>query len=368
MIIKAKGSVIVPKVPHSLGQVIPFCKDVAKAIQQLSNQAWDVKAPRLMSAKSKFEFQVTLKKDGEATLATIELGYVRFIDPKATADPVLKDWIPETLDDDPQPTFEVTEGQTIYCLVNTDTNGVPTTVTIVVDERDKATVHYVPPPDDPTTVSATGEYYYPIADIEADADTGALYAKQIQHGGPILHVAELWEGENLGDGAYLSYKQIDPDTAKFQFRTIKQLDGDGIPILKPLEDPDDPPDQIEFRRLKERASSPQIKIKGEADADEIEISGNDFDVALEFPGLGAQSIKDGLTESGTSCNLGDNFDLRIWACVQDIGSPPPTDPVFTIYFREGLAFVTEPEWTGRGDAIEYKDIYQGFSCQPVSGP
>ena len=197
-----------------------------------------------------------------------------------------------------------------------------------------------------------GEYFYKIADFVMEDEV--MTAKQFQIGSPMIHAAPLWEGDNVGDGAYLVYKQIDPAENKFKFRTIKQLTGGtGKPILMPFDG--DQPDEIEFRTISERESDAQIHVEGDVGDSAIKIRGNDYDAMIDLPGGGTIQTKDGLVYSNTPGITGDNFNIKVQnrligrdeldeVTVEDDGEP------FFIYFRGGIATLTDPG----GDIIDEK--------------
>lgn len=349
MNIKAKGSVNIPKMPRNLGALMQWSKSVNAALQQLRDRTWT--APSVSTrpgVKKPVAFEVKLKKDGDANLATITPGYVRFVNPKATADSVIKDWLPEDMDLDPPTEHSVSAGQALFVKVVTDKRGEPTAVTIAVDSVGVTSIHYVPLPDDPNDVSLNGEYYYKIAEFYVEGEI--LKVKQFQSGGPIVHLADLWEGKNVGDGEYKVYKQIDPSEATFDFRTIKQeglsITG-AIGVLKAAEDP--PGDIIPFRAIAARPSQMQINVELSG-TDAIIIKGNDYDQTITLPGGGSIKTTDGLVEDMITPAIGASFTVRIWSGVLlfaasssgDISWEKGTAPIHTIYFYEGMAFTTLP--------------------------
>jgi hypothetical protein len=280
--------------------------------------------------------------------ATIVPGFVRFVNPKSDAEEVIKDWMPDGLDADPAPEYAVSVGQCIYALVVTDKRGEPTSVSIVVDSADKASTHYQPPPDEPDEVSAEGEYYYKIAQIIVEG--GSLVAKQYQIGGPIIHTAALWEGKNVGDGAYLVFKQIEPTASTFDFRTLKQGGMDVSGAISILKDPEsEPEDHITFKSISPKPSDAQIKVEASG-GESVVIKGNDFELDIEFPGGGTLSVADGLVKAMTTPYKGNTFKVEVYNTTINFNTGSNTIEVtrdssasHTIYFVDGIASTTEPE-------------------------
>ena len=287
-------------------------------------------------------FAVTTALDGSTWKATVRMGYVSFLNPKSDADPVLKYWIPDGLDADPAPTYTVEDGDAIFCRVVTDNKGVPTAVTIEVNDPDTATVHYQPPPEDPVA-SVAGNYYYKLAEFELVGSK--LVVIPFQSGGPIAHIAQLWEGENIGSGSFEIYKQRLHTGDSYEFRKLEQLAG-GEALLKPFEG--DHPDQIQFKALAERSG--EVGIVVETDGDLIRIKGTDYDGTVDLGGGGSLTVVDGLIESATDAgSVGDTFMVRVWSGTLSTGHGTGDNdygvgstPSSTIWFLGGIAHLTEP--------------------------
>ena len=313
---------------------------------------------RTETQTSKVDFAVTVNEN----TATIIPGYVRSVNPKSDAEEVIKDWMPDGLDADPAPEYAVSAGQCIYALVNTDKRGEPTSVSIVVDSADKASTHYQPPPDEPEEVSAEGEYYYKIAQIVSEG--GVLVARQYQIGGPIIHTASLWEGKNVGDGAYLVYKQIEPGESTFDFRTLKQGGMDVSGAISILKDPESvPEDHITFKSISPKPSDAQIKVEASG-GESVVIKGNDFEQDIEFPGGGTLSVADGLVKAMTPPYKGDTFKLEVYDAGLSISTglnqiilSRGSTPLHTIYFMDGIASTTEPtDFSGSATTISVDHV------------
>jgi hypothetical protein len=347
MNIKAKGSVTVPRTPRGLMDLLGWAKSVNSAIQQLRDRTWTAYSPASYQVEKEVQFQVKLSKDGGSDIAKITPGYVRFVNPKSEADPVIKDQMPEGMDDDPRPEHSVSPEDALYVKVVTDKRGEPTAITIEVAAIDVASIHSIPLPDTPEEVSKDGEYYYKIAEFFIEGET--LKVKQFQIGGPILHVSELWEGKNVGDGEHSVYKQIEPTECTFDFRTLKQggMETTGaVAVIKPPEDPVE--DQIIFRSIAPRPSQMQINVEVSGD-ETVVIKGNDFDADIDLIGGGLLKIVDGLVESQTPSGIPESFTVEIWAGEltyytggSEIYWEKGSSPLFTIYFFKGAAHLTSP--------------------------
>lgn len=311
------------------------------------------------AAASPVAFEVSIS-DGEAT---VKPGYVVALDRKSGATEVIKYFMPDGLDAVPAPAYAVGAGDAIFAVVETDNTGFPTTVTIEVAASSTASVHYQPPPDEPDAVSESGTYYYKIAEIEADGDN--LVAVQFQHGGPIVHQAELWEGENLvGDGddpGVAVYKQIDPTTGKFQFRKIKNVGTDAVDAVRTIKAPADPiTDQVELKCFSPRDSDAQIRVTDEDD--HIVIQGNDADGTITLDD-GVPEVwvawKDGLIETtGDKTFTVGNMNLKIKQYAEDTnGTMTYLGTSFdqTLYFRKGF-FVGDADPGGEPEGLIDTDV------------
>jgi len=59
MIIKARGSVTMPKLPRSIGNLIGYAKEVNQAIQQLRDRAWEIPPTPKPAQEVALPFQVS---------------------------------------------------------------------------------------------------------------------------------------------------------------------------------------------------------------------------------------------------------------------------------------------------------------------
>lgn len=277
MNIKPTGLVVVPRRPLSIGSLLHWARDVTTAIKQLRDRSWSFDNGSPIRSRETYQFKVSLKKDGGTYKATVKPGWVRRFDPKSTASDPVKDTPFDGWDDDPPAEHTVALNQGVFCRVQTDIKGIVNSVTIAVEVATKKSTHYQPEPEKAGDQYAiAGDYYFLLAKIIADpVASGALKTEQHQHGGPIYFEPYLWTGKMIGTGDYDIYKYRKHADDEYQFRKIKQNTATNTkPIIKPISDPDNPPDQIEFRCIGEKSTNSQIKVKAGSTSDEIKIEGN----------------------------------------------------------------------------------------------
>ena len=236
----------------------------------------------------------------------------------------------------------------VYLRVQTDSDGVPkfgTTgdgVTIEAFDEVKPSVHHVRP--SPSGGEEDGDYYLLLLETESDGGTPAAPRVKKRIPGNRELPNQLVEITNIGGKReiYQGYL-VGPDD-KHEFRSLEQLEGDGEPIIKELDPGDpggDPPvpaeeegDTIPFRRIAQRATSPQVQVKDGGDV--IRVEGNEYDQS--FGGLvKALSVTDGLVTAFSDAG-GANLNLTINAIDYDesgaiFGSPYL---LHVLYFRDGL--------------------------------
>lgn len=171
------------------------------------------------------------------------------------------------VDDDDKPIYQaITDGQAIYIKVLVKKDGtIEEEPSVLVAEDELAGVHYKPKIFD--FDGADGEHNYKIAVFEIV--DGKPRLKLYGAGDNIDHYDERVTMENLeADGTcYEVGKTYNEAADKVEFRKLKQLDGDGSPIIK-----DQNEETINFRRIKGRVSPTQIEVTTEGDA--IKIEGN----------------------------------------------------------------------------------------------
>lgn len=343
--------------------------------------------PQNIIKQTNEEFKVTVWQNHNALSAgndpgncnvTIAPGYIYNLLPSAAeekplsrhkvtngADPAVY------LDAEETPVFEDVEAnQIIYVKVSTDgKNEITDAPEIFITAEDvdptkyEESTHYQPNP-----VSTDGVYYYPIAKIKKlqfPNDNDGIYYQYVAEQlwtGSINVSPNLIEIENVGAKREV-FKTLRVDDSVYEFRTLEQLEGRGVTIIKPLSgattaDPEaDPPvpgapaevdgDTIKWKRIAERVSSPQITVTDEDDGAVVQIKGNGE--TDSFSGVTKFSISydDGLITSFTNETValtGGNLNLQITTWEEDTATGISTEGSSEIlYFRNGLFIgITDP--------------------------
>jgi len=172
------------------------------------------------------------------------------------------------VDDDDKPIYhDITDGQAIYVKVLVKKDGtIEEEPTVLVGEDELAGAHYKPKIFD--FDGADGEHNYKIAVFEIVDSKPRL--KLYGAGDNIDHYDERVTMENLeaeGD-CYEVGKTYNEASDKVEFRKLKQLDGEGVTLIKDQTD-----ETINFRRIKDKTSPKRIQVTQEGDA--ILVRGND---------------------------------------------------------------------------------------------
>lgn len=224
----------------------------------------------------------------------------------------------------------------IYMRCTTNNRGVPTmTPTIDFYATQQSSTHHVPESVDYNAPPVDGDYYWQLAEIETVPDTEpAQYRIKRRLPGDKFIPNQIDRIKNIGDGTDI-YWGFDPSAtnALHKFRSIANASesaSGGAPLVKAL--------------LTEADET--VKIKTLTAGTGITITDND------------DSVEIAADESTT----GQDFDLVNYDCVQDPGGPAPS-PNWTIYFRDGLAYYTDPN-TPPDETLVH---YNGFSCYPRAG-
>lgn len=161
----------------------------------------------------------------------------------------------------------ISEGQAIYVKVLVKKDGtIEEEPTVLVAEDELAGAHYKPKVFD--FDGADGEHNYKIAVFEIVDSKPRL--KLYGAGDNIDHYDERVTMENLeaeGD-CYEVGKTYNEAADKVEFRKLKQLDGEGVTLIKDQTD-----ETINFRRIKDKTSPKRIQVTQEGDA--ILVRGND---------------------------------------------------------------------------------------------
>lgn len=248
------------------------------------------------------EYQVTFSLGyltyQNATAVEAEQGVTGYITPKING--------VDMDDEDVEPLPLPGLASFVYLRVKTDADGAPKfdgeSVTIEAFEEAQQSTHHVRP--SPSGGEEEGDYYFLLLETESNGaiPTPAPRAKRRITGNRELP-NQLVEIANTGDGreVYKGYS-AGPDD-KHEFRSLKQLEGRGEPIIKELDPGDseaDPPvpaeeegDVIPFRLIAERVTQPQVRVTSDGD-DIIQIEGNGYDDTYFDPFGGSIAFKDGM--------------------------------------------------------------------------
>jgi hypothetical protein len=326
----------IPPTYTSPQQIGLLSRDIQKSIKALRDRPVIVHGGGRTSASSMQQFKVKLVKDGEIWKATVHPGWVITSNPASSADPVLVYSMPTmggiALDAEEPPKLEVAPFDTIYLKLSTTEKGVFSSAEIVADEPDKDCTHNQPP-----TASVAGEMYYKLVDVVVDEDSEEdpqpPKISTVYHVGPFYDKPNLPELENvLSDEGenYEVFKERDAAGDKYLLRAITQLEGSGVPVLKPHPRPEDaepdhpgnPVDTIPVRRIRERNTSPQVRVgkDGTVGDDFIQVEGNGYE--FNTPGvINSLTVKDGLITAAAIAGSGYTGSITIvWTFNPKTGS------------------------------------------------
>ena len=159
-------------------------------------------------------------QDGSVFTVRIREGWV--IERKAAGEgggPVVVFHMPKYgstgLDGVPRPALPMTDGDTAWCVYQTDMRGEVTgTPEIIVSTADQQQVHYAPV--DPKGDGLGGTYAVKL--LKLALENGSPVVAPFQQS-DIEHCAQLWTGENLGGGRKV-YKEHDEASNTYKFRTL----------------------------------------------------------------------------------------------------------------------------------------------------
>ena len=234
----------------------------------------------------------------------------------------------------------------VYLRVKTDADGVPkfdgSSVTVEAFDTAKDSIHHVRPYPGGTPVE--GDYYFLLLETEGNGGTPAAPIVKRRITGNRHMPNQLIEIENVG-GEIELYKAYVPGASdKHQLRTLEQLTGSGKPIIKP-EDPLD--DTVKFRGIKEKASSPQVRVNAAAGDDEIEVRGNGFDQTFSGP-VKNLSVLDGIVTGFEEITGGGDLNLTVneltWLNDADVMTYVSFYSGTVHYWRDGIYIgTTDPE-------------------------
>lgn len=222
----------------------------------------------------------------------------------------------------------------IYMHCTTNNRGVPTmTPTIDFYATEQASVHHVPESEDYNTPAVDGDYYWQLAEIEAVPDSSpTIYRIKRRIPGDKFIPNQIDRIKNIGDGVKL-YWGFDPSAtnALHKLRTLANATESGAaPLIKALASEAD-----ETVKIKALIAGTGITLSSSPDA--VEISRD------------------------SPYGEGDDFNLENYACDM---TTPPTSPLWTIYFRSGIAYLADPGGAPTSTLV----MYDGFSCSTPAGP
>jgi len=168
--------------------------------------------------------------------------------------------------------------QAAYVKFETDLYGkITSEPEIVVDTKDVSQLHYYPLVGD--YAGQNGLCYYKICELEV-TDKNEAKLIYFHMGDHITHYAERVTMRNLSDESsgevYNVLKTYIPEEDTVDFRSLKQLDGDGVPIIS-----DDGENSIPFRRIK-GLGSPDGQVQVTEDGGAILVRGNGIDGTLTW--------------------------------------------------------------------------------------
>lgn len=301
-----------------------WCNEVRTAIQQIEARMPTAPIGRANTGGSALQFKVYgVRYDSvqDKYFCKVRPGWVRNRNADSEATEPVKDWMPEAgspgvaLNAAEPPEIEIADGQTVYCRVATTDKGIiEEAPTIEAADTPEAGEHFQPP-----NASAEGDLYFPLCNVTIEGDPAVVTLEQIQQGGPLNVTPNLPEIKNVG-GKREVFKARVPAGDTYDFRTLEQLEGDGEPVIKDLDpgDPEaDPPvpaeeegDTLKFRRVAQRATSPQVTVKDGGDV--IRVEGNGEDLNYFDPFGGQINFIDGLVTNVTPSSIeGANFNIKL---------------------------------------------------------
>jgi hypothetical protein len=347
-----------------------WCNEVRTALQQLEARVPTANIGRGSSSSVRQNFWTTISKTPNSSAenpvfqATPSLGYliyqqatmaeqedesVGWIAPKIMVNGQLVSIEPPSANDAPTnppwspPSVELPAVQSwVYLRVKTDADGAPKldgeSVTIEAFDEQQVDIHHVRP--SPSGGEEEGDYFFLILETEGDGGDPERPIIRRRITGNRQLPNQLIEITNIGGKRELYQGYLPGPDDKHEFRTLEQLEGDGEPIIKGLDAGDpgaDPPvpaeeegPTIKWRRIAERATSPQIQVKDGGNV--IRIEGNGNNLSYIDPFEGQINFTDGLVtdiQGGT---------FNGWWGTDSIQFDPGTGSIQTLIreFRNGI--------------------------------
>ena len=162
---------------------------------------------------------IGIEKAGASYKVTMKEGWVIERQPRSDLHPAVIFWMPKAgtvkLDTTPRPQVTMAIGNTAWCRVKTNNQGLITEdPTIVVSSTNHDGIHYYP--DDPDASGQDGDYYVKLFKLEDDAGTPRV---RVYQQSDIEHWAQLWTGRNVGTGSRV-FKEHTEDENIYKFRSI----------------------------------------------------------------------------------------------------------------------------------------------------
>jgi hypothetical protein len=221
---------------------------------------------------------VKLKKNGSSYLVTVNRGFVceRLVKAQVGTNQI-KFHEPSNLFTDGEPTeFAIEIDQSVYVEYDVSSSGEVSAVPlIVVAANDIAVTRFYPAIGE--YAGQSGKFSYKLSSL---IDVGGkAKLKHFLAGDNVPHIIERFSMINLQNDEGTFYKVLknyNPDTDEVFFRSLQQLDTEGIEVISPISSASN---SIAFRRVRERSDyTAQVKVSEDQDA--ILIQGNGVDGAL----------------------------------------------------------------------------------------
>ena len=255
-----------------------------------------------------------------------------------------------------------------YLRVKTDSDGVPkfgaSAATIEVFPEAQKSVHHIR--NNPVSGTKEGDYFFLLLQTEANGSTPPRpIAKKRVHGNRYLP-NQLVEFENAGGKREMYKGYLEGPDDKHEFRTVEQIEGEGVEIIEPLnpgaeaEDPVVAPDgtvitagkpatppekegdTLKWRRISQRKDYPQIHVREEKNEEPDEdgitrsrvlVEGNKFKASEGEVKKFTISIDDGLIKSFAKIEDEDEDGEGWWGTLQILNLS--TSAELTQFFEAG---------------------------------
>jgi len=286
---------------------------MARAINELNQRRPITKDAKQQKTQLAFQpfLRVAEESESEYEISFYDGYVIERIVPVQTTDQIKAHFPTGIYDEDLQQSVwhQIQSGECAYVKLQVSITGQITgKPEIFIGAEDAAQTHYYPEVGD--YAGAVGEHLYKICKFEID-EFNQPVVTLYQVGDDGDHYAERVTMKNLesGSGSVRKIlKDYEPDTDIVNFRTLSQLAGSGEELIK-----DGDTDSIEFRRIKERDTSPQVTVNDDGDAISIEGNGVDGDNA-------AVTVVDGLVTVVKEIAAGGLWATITWTFMDEVGS------------------------------------------------